>query len=315
MSLTLKVENIRQCTPKIRLIELVGEQGQPLPDYTAGAHIKVDVGVKGQRAYSLIQWSQPISSPSRYIIAVQREDTGEGGSAYMHALTIGQTLTVSEPVNDFELAGHQNPVVLIAGGIGITPIITMAATLKDQNRKFHCHYTGRTRSSMALLTELEMHFGSCISIYTDDKAPLDVNTLIDNCDPSAHLFICGPKGMIDAVRSKAVAANVIPEQIHIELFNSPKVEISDRSFEVEVSSTGQVYVIPVGQSIIDVLNAQGVDLVFDCQRGDCGICQVDVLSGIPDHRDVVLSDEERSNGNVMQICVSRAKSDRLVLDI
>ncbi|MFK7853394.1 MAG: 2Fe-2S iron-sulfur cluster-binding protein [Granulosicoccus sp.] len=315
MSLTLKVENIRQCTSKIRLIELVGEQGEALPDYTAGAHIKVDVGDKGQRAYSLIQWSGALSSPSRYIIAVQREDAGEGGSAFMHTLTIGQTLTASKPDNDFELCEHKDPVVLIAGGIGITPIITMAATLLDQGRIFHCHYTGRTRSSMALLTELEQHIGSCLSIYTDDEAPLDINTLIDNCDASSHLFICGPKGMIDAVRSKAVAANFMPEQIHIELFNSPEAENSDRNFEVEVSSTGQVYVIPVGQSIIDVLNAEGIDLVFDCQRGDCGICQVDVLSGIPDHRDVVLSDEERSSGNVMQICVSRAKSDRLVLDI
>lgn len=315
MSLTLKVENIRQCTSKIRLIELVGEQGQALPDYTAGAHIKVDAGDKGQRAYSLIQWSQPTSSPGRYIIAVQREDDGDGGSAYMHTLAIGQTLTVSEPDNDFALSESQAPVVLIAGGIGITPIVTMAATLKEQEHNFHCHYTGRERSSMALLSELEMHFGRSISIYTDDESPMNVGTLIDSCDPSSHLYICGPVGMIDAVRSKAIAANFKPEQIHIELFNSPKAEISDSSFEVEISSTGQVYVIPVGQSIIDVLHAQGVDLVFDCQRGDCGICQVDVLSGVPDHRDVVLSDEERSSGNVMQICVSRAKSDRLVLDI
>ena len=121
--------------------------------------------------------------------------------------------------------------------------------------------------------------------------------------------------MLDATRTAATAAGVAAEQIHTELFASPEAKSTDVPFEVELSSTGDVYVIPPGQTIIEVLEAAGHDLMYDCQRGDCGICQTAVISGTPDHRDVVLSDEEKASGKVMQICVSRAHAERLVLDL
>jgi vanillate O-demethylase ferredoxin subunit len=121
--------------------------------------------------------------------------------------------------------------------------------------------------------------------------------------------------MIDAARKLAEAAGLAPERVHVELFDNASAQEGDAPFEVELASTGQVFAIPPGRSIIDVLEEEGVDLIYDCQRGDCGICQTDVISGIPDHRDVVLSDAERAEGKVMQICVSRAKSARLVLDL
>ena len=121
--------------------------------------------------------------------------------------------------------------------------------------------------------------------------------------------------MIDATKAQAEAAGIAAERIHFELFDAPQEQEGDSAFEVELASSGEVFTIPPGQSIIDVLEAGGVDVMYDCQRGDCGICQCDVLSGTPDHRDVVLSEAERAAGNVMQICVSRAKSPRLVLDI
>ena len=168
---------------------------------------------------------------------------------------------------------------------------------------------------MGLIDDMETHFGESLCIYTDEESPLDLENLVSHCDPTSHLYICGPKGMIEVVRAKAIGAGFTLEQIHIELFSTPQIELSDQPFEVELHSTGQVYVVPVGKSIIDVLEAEGVDLIFDCQRGDCGICQTNLISGIPEHRDLVLSDEERDSGEVMQICVSRAKSARLVLDI
>lgn len=315
MNLTLTVKKFQELTTKIRLIELVDERGSTLPSFTAGAHIDVDTGTTGIRSYSLISWSQPSPSPKSYYIAVQREDDGEGGSAFMHRLSVEQSLSVTEPKNDFELSNRRAPAVLIAGGIGVTPIISMAATLHDQARPFHCHYTGRSRSLMGLVDEMETHLGSSLSIYSDDESPLDLDKLIRDCDPASHFYICGPKGMIEAVRTKAITAGFTLEQIHIELFSTPQTESDDQPFEVEVNSTGQVYVVPVGKTIIDVLDAEGIDLTFDCQRGDCGICQTDVISGTPDHRDLVLSDVERDSGKIMQICVSRAKSARLVLDI
>jgi len=315
MSLTLTVKNLQELTAGIRLIELVEQQGRNLPDYTAGAHINIETGEPGTRSYSLINWSEPEKSPTCYFIAVQREDGGGGGSKYMHRLTPGQNLVAAEPENDFELLNHSAPAVLIAGGIGVTPIISMAATLQDQGRPYHCHYTGRSRSLMALANDMEKHFAQSLSLYTDDESPIDLDALIKDCDPESHLYLCGPNGMLEAVRTAAIAAGFTREQIHIELFTTAPAQSDDQPFEVELKSTGQVFVIPVGKTIIDVLEAEGVDLIFDCQRGDCGICQTDVLSGIPDHRDLVLSGDERENGKIMQICVSRAKSARLVLDI
>jgi len=315
----LAVQSVQELTANIRLLELVDEQGKKLPGYTAGAHIDINVLIdsdqSGIRSYSLIDWSQPSDSPTCYCIAVQKEDDGDGGSAFMHTLTVGQSLVVSAPKNDFELSDNPTPAVLIAGGIGVTPIISMAATLKDRSLPFHCHYTGRSRSVMAFADKMETQFGQSLSVYTDDESPIDLDAVINSAKSASHLYLCGPKGMIEAARSKAIDAGFPIEQIHIELFSTPEAKAEDQPFEVEINSSGQVFVIPVGKTIIEVLEAEGVDVMFDCQRGDCGICQTDVISGTPDHRDLVLSDDERNSGKVMQICVSRAKTDRLVLDI
>ena len=133
--------------------------------------------------------------------------------------------------------------------------------------------------------------------------------------PDTHVYICGPKGMIDAARTAAADAGLADSQIHIELFTSPDAQTGDTAFEVEIKDSGAVYTIPPDKTIIEVLEEEGVDLMYDCQRGDCGICQTDVIEGTPDHRDVVLSQADKDAGNVMQICVSRAKSARLVLDL
>ncbi|MEO9631019.1 MAG: iron-sulfur cluster-binding domain-containing protein, partial [Sulfitobacter sp.] len=159
-------------------------------------------------------------------------------------------------------------------------------------------------------------FGDALHLHCDDDdSALNLDAVIASAGGDAHFYVCGPKGLIDAVKAKAEAAGIAPDHIHFELFDAPQEQQGDSAFEVEVASSGEVFTIPPGQSIIDVLEAGGVDVMYDCQRGDCGICQCDVISGTPDHRDVVLSEAERAAGNVMQICVSRAKSPRLVLDI
>jgi len=318
MNLNLCVSKKVAVTDAITEFTLVlsDDDAAPLCAYTAGAHLDIDLGEEiGIRSYSLIDWTGPPSSPDSYTIAVQLEADGGGGSKLMHALATGDTVSATRPINDFELADSDAPSVLVAGGIGVTPIISMSACLKDDGKPFQLHYAGRSRSVMAYTDTLARDFVGQLSVYTDDNNPLLVDKLFSSIDPATNVYICGPAGLLEAVREAATIAGISDDQIHIELFATPDTESGDVAFEVEMSESGEVHVIRPGQTIIEVLEAAGHDLMYDCQRGDCGICQTTVISGTPDHRDVVLSADEKAAGDVMQICVSRAKTDRLVLEL
>lgn len=315
MALALKIAALEDETDHIRVLDLVAQDGHPLPSYSAGAHLVFDLGDLGTRSYSLIDWPTDAASGTTYRIAVQREDAGDGGSQKMHALAVGDVVMADGPKNDFELIDTPAPVVLLAGGIGVTPLISMATKLAGAGRAFTFHYAARSRDVMGFSTKLETAFGSALRLAFDDTDPLNLQAVMAGLTPDTHLYICGPRGLIDAARTAATAAGLPDQQIRVELFATPETNDADTSFEVEISSTGQIFTIPPGQSIIDVLEAGGMDLIYDCQRGDCGICQTEVVSGIPDHRDVVLTQDEQSSGEVIQICVSRAKSPRLVLDL
>lgn len=310
-----KVLAVEQLTDRISEFRLGASDGAPLPEFCAGAHIRVDIGERETRAYSLIEFTPHDASPQEYRIAVQLEPEGAGGSQMMHRLHVDDPVAFSAPKNDFPLDDAER-VVLIAGGIGITPMISMVAELSAQGRLFDLHYSGRSRKAMTYVETLAALCGQNLQLHVDDTpdTALDLEQIVGSLS-GAHLYLCGPRGMIDAARSAAEAAGVPASQIHIELFESSLSVDSDAAFEVEIASTGAVYQVAPGQSIIDALEDGGVDVMYDCRRGDCGICQCDVISGTPDHRDVVLSQEERASGKVMQICVSRAKSARLVLDI
>ena len=169
---------------------------------------------------------------------------------------------------------------------------------------------------MRYLPVLLICLGTCLAAAPVDpmQALTQPRPLIASADPTAHVYVCGPKPMIDATRAAMDTAGRA-DLFHAELFENASHQSGDKPFEVEVASTGQIFTIPADKTIIEVLEAGGMDLVFDCQRGDCGICQTDVLEGTPDHRDVVLSKAERDSGKVMQICVSRALSARLKLDL
>ncbi len=224
-------------------------------------------------------------------------------------------MSCTPPQNDFPLGPGDRPL-LIAGGIGITPIISMVARLKGQGVDFDLHYSGRHEGSMAYLRNVQDLVGDQLTTHYDNAdSALDLATLFDSVSPARHVYVCGPKGMIEAVKQSALQAGFAPENIHFELFARAEAQVGDSAFEVEIASTGDVHVIPADQTIVEALEAAGLDLMYDCQRGDCGICQTDVISGTPDHRDVVLSDDEKAAGDVMQICVSRAKSKRLILDL
>ncbi len=324
-SLKLKVSAAKPETDRIRRIELAPAAGESLPPFEPGAHVKVALPGGGERAYSLIALSrEEARSPARYRLGVLLESESAGGSAYMHRLAEGDEATIEAPKNDFALAEDAaDRPLLIAGGIGVTPLVSMAAALAEAGRDFELHYAVRSRPQFAFLAELRAICGERLALHCDDEPEtrLDLDALLAGAAPERRLYVCGPKGMIEAVREKALARGVARENIRFELFENPgqkaggAAAAANGAFEVEVKSTGQVVEVPPDKSIIEALEAAGVDLVYDCQRGDCGICQTEVLEGEPDHRDVVLTDAEKASNKVMQICVSRAKSKRLVLDL
>lgn len=318
--LRLKVVTARLVTERIAALTLEAEDGAPLPGFAAGAHIRIDLPDGGDRTYSLVNLdaaADTLAGVARYNLGVQLEAESRGGSRYMHGLAAGDALAASLPKNDFPVREHASPAILIAGGIGITPMISMAAELTRAGRPFALHYSGRSRALMGFRDEVAAAFGEAARLYCDDEPDcrLDLAGLIAALPADSQIYVCGPRGMIEAAREIAHDRGFDKEHVHFELFTHPETQAGDSPFEVELASTGQVLVVPPGQSIIEVLEAAGVDLIYDCQRGDCGICQTQVISGVPDHRDVILTDEERASNSVMQICVSRAKSARLVLDL
>jgi vanillate O-demethylase ferredoxin subunit len=284
-----------------------------LPRWTPGAHIRIATPV-GERAYSLIDWGQDQSHV--WTICVRLEDRGDGGSRYMHSLVAGAQIDVHGPYNRFELGRHEAPALLLAGGIGVTPLISMARALEASGRNYRLVYAGRSRSALALQQEINQLCKDKASLHADDDpSRLDLQKLIETTGRATHLYVCGPPGMIDATLECAAANGFPSTQIHFELFSNKDSEAEDGSFEVEARQSGKTVTVLPGQSIIDALEAAGIDLIYDCKRGDCGICRCDVLEGEPDHRDVVLTPDERASNKTIQICVSRSKTPRLVLDI
>lgn len=306
-------------TPRIRELVLARANGAPMPGWAAGAHIDVHLPDVGRRSYSLIETDSPRATehPTFYRIAVLQEAKSQGGSSYMHGLKAGDRLTISPPANNFALAAGTGDVALVAGGIGVTPLLTMACELSAANRPFTFHYAGRSRAELAFLGEIERLAGSNATIHADDEAGrfFDLEGLMTRLAPDVPLYLCGPLPMIEAAIALAKQLDWPQGRLHFEIFSAPEEKSGDSAFEVELKSNGRVYEIPSGKTILDVLIEAGEDPIHDCKRGDCGICQTAVIEGVPDHRDYILSDAEKASNKVMQICVSRAKTKRLVLDL
>lgn len=324
-TLRLRVVEARSLNPLIRMLRLASEDGSALPGYTAGAHIRVQVALPGGRQdwrhYSLINPSeQPDStlSPAEYLIAVRREDEGRGGSRFMHeGLKPGDALLAEVPKNDFPVHSGGARAVLVAGGIGVTPLVSMAARRRAENAPVRMYYAGRSRELMAFLPELQALLGGDLAVHADAEAgaPLNIDLLLEACSADDQLYVCGPKVMLDAVLAATQARGWSGERVHFELFTEPVAEEGDRAFELVLAQSGKSLTVPADQTILDCLIEHGCDPMFDCKRGECGVCATPVLEGEIDHRDYVLTARERAEGNVMQICISRAKSARLTLDI
>ena len=326
-TLHLIIRDIQQAAPLVRTFVLEHAEGHTLPAFEPGAHLKVQIpGLPEPRCYSLIALPAKPSAfdtPRQYRLGVRLDEAGGGGSRHMHGLKVGDVLTAEGPKNDFPLhpssaeSVDTSTTVLIAGGIGITPIASMASALKNHGRDFVLHYCGRSRDQLALVDELQALVGDQLHIHADDEpdCALRLDALLDTYGPHQHLYVCGPQGMIDAVIAGARQRQWPGTHVHFELFTTAAPLVGDQSFEVELKQSGMVLTIPADKTILDVMEEAGCDPMFDCKRGECGVCQATVLEGTPDHRDYYLSDAEKAEGKLIQICISRAKSARLVLDL
>ena len=315
--LQLKVASIAAVTPRIRRIELVSASGGALPVFAAGAHIDIRLPNDETRSYSLINDAGETES---YVLGVLREPESLGGSAYLHEkLAPGDELTAAFPCNDFPLyeAGEVN--ILIAGGIGITPIMPMAVRLAALRRDYTIHYCARSPDEAAFFNELRLRHGDRLRTYFDGGDPtrgLDVKSLLTPRLLGAHVYVCGPAALI---RDVITATTDWPAgTVHYELFKGNVAELiavsNDKPFEIILKRSGKRLLVPSDKSLLAILKAEGLKIKTMCTTGRCGTCRVTYLAGEVDHRDEVLDDDERQT--TLQVCVSRAMPGAtLVLDL
>jgi ferredoxin-NADP reductase len=288
-------------------------EGKPLPAWEPGGHVDLVLTSELTRQYSLC--GDPRDS-SVFQVAVLREEPGRGGSRYIHdTLAEGQQVHVRGPRNHFPLV-EATRFLFIAGGIGITPILPMIAQVAASEAEWKLVYGGRTRSAMAFRDELQQRYPGQAGICPQDECGLlDLPRLLAEPGEDTAVYCCGPAALLSAVEQHCT--HWPSGALHMERF-APTAGANDApraAFHVELATTGTVLEIPEGRSILDVIEESGVQVLSSCQEGTCGTCETTVLSGKPDHRDSVLTDEEKEAGDTMMICVSRSSSPRLVLDL
>lgn len=309
---TVRVAAIATVAGGIKTLRLEDPDGLPLPAWTPGAHIDLVVG-DFSRKYSLC------GSPSApdYTIAVLREDEGRGGSRFIHdQLSVGELLRLRGPKNYFRLEEDAARHILIAGGIGITPIIAMADHLKQLNRDYVVYYCGRSRSAMAFAERLIRDHGHRAMLHVSDEGNrADLASIVANCGESGALIhACGPVGLLEALG--ALCTDLPEGALRSEVFSTDgagAMQPGDTDFDIELEDSDLNLTVSAGQTLLDVVRAAGIDVPSDCEEGLCGSCEVRVLEGQVDHRDKVLSASERAEGGRMMACCSRAAGQKLRL--
>lgn len=295
----------------INLYEFRRPAGLTLPGATAGAHVDLQLPNGVLRQYSLVN---PDASPTSYVLGIKRDAHSRGGSKYVFdMMKVGQVVGISAPRNHFPLKEQARHSVFIAGGIGITPIWAMAQRLTELQRSWEMHYTCRTRDGMAFrdvlhgLDNVHLRFGS------EQSEPLDLAQVVARAPEHSDFYCCGPVSMMEAFET--ATAQVPKGNVHLEYFAPKSAPDLTGGFVIELARSGrQVAVLP-GQSILQALRGADVKVTSSCEDGVCGACEIRVLSGTPDHRDVILSEQEHAEGRTIMVCCSGSLSARLVLDL
>ena len=315
--LELKVSGIEAMTPEIRRIELSLADGGELPEFEAGAHVEITTGVGLRRSYSLANGPK---ERRRYILAVLREVEAQGGSTWMHdRVSVGDTLEAAPPLNNFRLVPDADEHIFIAGGIGITPLLSMGYRLSDLGARRTLHYCTKSPGQTAFTDEVKEVFGDRLFFHFDGGDPakgIKLDQVLGKRPPGAHLYVCGPSGLMDAVRQ--AAAHWPEDTVHYELFQSrtsPK-RWTNESFKISLSRQKTVLNVPEDKTILQVIREHGVDGYSSCENGLCGTCRIRLLGGSAEHRDEVLTTKEKEENSAIMICISRArKGELLVLDL
>ena len=311
--LQVRLQSVSYVTRDIQVFEFVSTSGAKLPAATPGAHVDVHLGNGITRSYSLLQAE---ASPERYLVGVKRDPNSRGGSRYMHEqLRVGALLELSGPRNHFPLVEDAAHTVLIAGGIGITPILCMAERLEALGASFELWYASRSRADLGFLPALA-RFGERVRLHVDEEAGtvLDLGAVVAAAPEGSHFYCCGPGPMLAAY--EAATAERAPETVHLERFGaSQPLALGGDGFVVQLARSGVELRVPAGATILQVLQENGVAVDSSCEAGICGCCEVAVLEGEVDHRDEVLTASQRASNTSMMVCCSRAKCERLVLDL
>ena len=296
----------------VNIYEFTRPDGAPLADVEPGAHIDIALPNGMLRQYSLIS---PGAAPDRYAVAVKRDPNSRGGSRFIHdELRVGHLVTLTGPRNHFRLKEGAKHTILFAGGIGITPIFCMLQRLQQKcSHPWSLHYSCRTRAEAAFLKELACSPQVHLNFDDESGGVLDLATIVAQSPREAHLYCCGPTPMLAAF--EAATTNWPIERKHVEYFVSNSAPSLDGGFVVELKRSGREFAVPFGKSILDVLRDAGIDVSYSCEQGICGACEARVISGVPDHRDSVLTPAEQASNKTVMICCAGSKSERIVLDL
>jgi ferredoxin-NADP reductase len=317
----VRVQSIALIAQGTLTVEFAPADGVELPAFSAGAHIDLDLPNGIKRSYSLC------NSPTergRYVIGVKKADPSRGASAYIHEqLGLGQVISISVPRNNFELERNADMSVLIAGGIGVTPIWSMIQDLEAGRRPWRLYYAARTRGDAAFLSEIRTLAdgrSDLIDVRFDHEPGVP---MLDMCaivarhvGAGVHFYCCGPGPMLNAF--EAATSGVARGHAHLERFSAEPAPASAEAlseFDIVLARRGTTLRVEDGKTVLETLLDAGIDIPYSCMNGVCGSCRVEVLEGVPDHRDMVLTDEERASNGAIMVCCSKSRTPRLVFDL
>jgi tetrachlorobenzoquinone reductase len=311
-----RLTGIEDVARDTKLYSFARVEGGALPAYKPGAHIDLHLPNGLLRQFSLVV---PNSDPASYVVGVKRDENSRGGSRYIiDEMKVGDRIKISAPRNNFPLIENADHVVLVAGGIGITPIWCMTQQLIALGRPWTLHYSCRSRADMAFLEALKALDPQSVHLHFDEEAGgkfVDLGAAIAAAPANSHFYCCGPNPMLKAF--EAAAASRPRSHVHVEYF-TPKDDAAATGtggFWVELARSGEEYYIPAGKKVLEVLFDAGVDVDYSCELGICGACETRVISGTPIHHDSVLSEEEQATNEKVMICCCGCATERLVLDM
>lgn len=311
--LTMRLTGMQYGAQDIVLFELQPKSGEILPPVTAGAHLDLFLPTGLTRQYSLLT---TLCDGQRYVVGVKRDELGRGGSRWLHdSARIGQVLEVSAPRNLFGIEPGDEPVLLLAGGIGITPLYSMLKLLQESGRQVHLHYWCRSPDHALFVKELEGCADVTLHYSEIPGAPvLAFSEVLNRAGPTTQIYCCGPQRMISEL--EALSPMCGAQRIHVERFQAAQpLATSQEAFTVVLARSGREVEVLAGETILQVLLDAGEDVMYSCEQGICGACEVKVIDGAPIHCDSVLPADEHMRRKTMMICCSSNASNRLVLDI